>query len=332
MNGVLAEGQLVLLAAAAFFVLASLIATPLAHVIERATRSWVPALRHRALLTTATMPLVLGIAALLATLSPSVIALVLTGTDHCATHDDGHAHLCFVHLPKHGPGGVAWLVLGAACAWLAAHLVEGIADLVRAHRIVRPLLAAATPDRRGCLVVPSERAFCVSIGLFRARVLVSDAFLERTSETQARAALLHEGAHVRRRDALARIVARGASLLYPAPTRRLLLAELDVAAERACDESAAGAIGDRLAIAEAILAVERLLQDDGLHALSVVRAMTSLAVSRRVEALVEPATTQGTASAIPLMVLAFLLALFSVSPPLHHAAESLLASVLHASR
>lgn len=332
MSEILSEVQLVLLAAAVFFVFASLVSTPLAYGIERATRDWAPAARHRALVWTTAMPLILAVAALLATLAPSAIALALTGPDHCATHDDGHAHLCFVHFPKHGPSGIAWLVLAAGGAWLAARATEGITDLLRAHRIVRPLVALATSIRGRCSIVPSKRPFCLTVGLFRPRVLVSEGFLERTHPMHLRAVLLHEGAHVSRKDAVVSLVARAASLLFPPTLRHRLRAEVDVAAERACDESAACTLGDRLSVAETILSIERLLQADAdLHSLPLVRAVGSVAVSRRVEALLEPVKTKGATRAVVLALAGVVTMLFTLSQPIHHAVESLLAFVLHAS-
>jgi Zn-dependent protease with chaperone function len=333
MNGALSEVQLFLVAAAAFLVLASLACTPVAYVSEYETRCWAPEARHRALVWTSVLPAVLGSAAFLAAVAPPAIALALTGSDHCATHDDAHAHLCFAHFPKHGPNGIAWLVLAAGFAWLAAKATEGVAELMRARRLVIWLTAAATVDEKGCSIVESPRPLCLSVGLVAPRVVVSEGLLRHAEREHVRAAILHEQAHVRRKDALVRLAARAASVLYPAPTRRMLLRELDVAAERACDERAATEVGDRVSVAEAILHLEKLLQHDAdLHSLVLVRAMSADAVSRRVESLLEPARTGGPTCVMGGGLSAALLALFVMSEPIHHAAESLLAVTLHSSR
>ncbi len=324
MSPVLSEIQLVLLAAAALLLLAVLLLTPIAYAVERGTRSWSPAGRHQALLWACLAPILLGMTALLSALSPFWI-----GVDHCTTHDDGHAHLCFTHLPERAASGLAWLLLAVAGAWLAAWAAEGLAALASARRILRPLLGSATRDLRGAWIVPSRRPFCVAAGLFRVRILVSEGFLNAAPPGHVRAALLHEEAHARRKDVLARLLGRAGAVFYPPKLREALLCELDVAAERACDEAAATAHGDRVEVAEAILSVERLLaREESALAPSLARAVGSVAIARRIESLLEPASTGGRARTVSGGLAALLLVVLAHGEAIHHATESFLATVL----
>ncbi|HMA48857.1 MAG TPA: M56 family metallopeptidase, partial [Magnetospirillaceae bacterium] len=79
----------------------------------------------------------------------------------------------------------------------------------------------------------------------------------KLSPEEYQAVLLHERAHLQRRDGAAHILANLLSACYMPPFRRLLLDALALASEEACDRRAASVVGARTTAA-AILAVERL--------------------------------------------------------------------------
>lgn len=332
MRGMLAEIQLFLLAGIGFLALAAVVGIPLARMIERATRSWFPAARHSALLVAAALPLVTAASALIAAVLPSAVLLALTGSDHCLGHDDHHAHLCPVHLPEAASSGVAWLFLAIVLAWPAARLVEGLVAVGRARSLLTRLIstAAATLDGRA-LVVPSSQPLCVTAGLLAPKVVVSEGFLVHAEPLVRKAALFHEEAHVRRRDSLRRLFARAASVVLPPRTRRLILAEIDVAAERACDEEATQRIGgDRLRMAEAILAVEKLLGTAATPgAPSLSRSVGTEAVPRRIESLLEPRSRRGSTALIAALLAVVVMTPMMAHDWVHHVAEWLLSFGLH---
>ena len=125
--------------------------------------------------------------------------------------------------------------------------------LVLLRRGARQKLA---PDVRW---IPSERAFSVTVGLLRPEIWVSSALGAKLSPRQLEVVLAHEREHVRRRDSLRRWIAHALSWPLPPRTRRALLADLALASEQVCDAEAGRRIGDRLGVAETIVAVERLL-------------------------------------------------------------------------
>ena len=83
--------------------------------------------------------------------------------------------------------------------------------------------------------------------------------LERLSPDHLRAVLEHERAHLRRQDPLWRLVAALLASAHVSAVRRTLLDDLELASEHACDEEAGARIGSRVLVAQALLAVERLL-------------------------------------------------------------------------
>jgi beta-lactamase regulating signal transducer with metallopeptidase domain len=91
------------------------------------------------------------------------------------------------------------------------------------------------------------------------KIYVAQILREHLLPAEYRALLLHEEAHIRRHDGLLLILARLASATYLPPLRHHLLAQLTLAAEESCDQSAAGMSSPHI-VAAAILKVERLLQ------------------------------------------------------------------------
>jgi len=143
-----------------------------------------------------------------------------------------------------GGPSAAWVLLAALwAAGAVAVLVRALLAHVRAHRAVRAAtpapehavaLAAMLADRIGVRaprLVVGEHA-CV-VGVVRPTIVVPAALL---ADGLLRGALLHELAHVRRRDALGRLVQLAASALYWwYPVVRLASRRLELAREAACD-------------------------------------------------------------------------------------------------
>lgn len=113
------------------------------------------------------------------------------------------------------------------------------------------------------------------------KIFVAQMLRERLSTEEYRALLLHEEAHLRRHDGLLLILARLASACYLPPLRNRLLAELVLASEQACDQSAAELCGIHV-VAAAILKVERLL---GQRPSEIVPAFAEGFVRARIERL-----------------------------------------------
>jgi Zn-dependent protease with chaperone function len=277
--------------------------------------------RANLLLVWALMPLLAGLLAAVAVVTPSLLTAAGLMADHCLLHGTHHSHLCLLHpgttpaIPRAAPllgvlaGG---LLLGATIkAW----------RLERAIRPWRTLRRVAASHADGSVrILETARPVAATVGLLWPAAVFSRGLLDSLSEQAARAVRAHEAAHQRRRDPLRLALARlGAGLHLPG-TGRILQRELSLAVERAADEAAARRVGDRVAVAEALLAVARMRP---VSAPGPGFAQDPLEV--RVRALlagapVSPRPWRGTGSALAGLALALL----AFSPQLHHGLETLL--------
>jgi Zn-dependent protease with chaperone function len=286
-------------------------------------QGWAPDARHRALLMLALSPAVFSTAAVLAVMSPSFLAFGWPALDHCLEHL-GHLHLCLVHPPERWANPTVLVGLMFVLTYLAARAAFGVRELWVAIRLGSRLVASASSDPElGARVLPTAQPLCLLVGLFRPAILVSRGLVGAVTREELRAALQHERAHAERRDPLSRLLARISTILMLPRARSSLLHDLELAAERSSDEAGAAALGDRLAMAEAILKVERLLHvaPPELRALSISFGGTS--VPLRVAALLDGPLERR--SKIPtLLATSFGVALFAASHELHHTTETLL--------
>jgi hypothetical protein len=319
--------QLLGLAATAFGLIGSVAATAAQPHVLCATAGWAPASRHRALRLLGMAPLIGTAVALLSVLTPSLLALAWPAFDHCFAHDDGHAHLCLIHGAGAHGGLAVWLILAAAVTWVGAGLAHEARRLIDGRALVRRLLSTARYDpTRGAWIVATDQLLCVSVGLLRPRVVLSQGLLDRASEPELAVMGAHEDAHRTRRDALWRLVVRVSGVLLPVRARETLLSALQLASERACDEQAAAAVGDRLCVAETLLAMEKRLAAP--HS-ALITAFGSSSVPERVEALLEAPPSGGAGRGLTFLALGTALLLLAAHDGLHHATESALAHLFH---
>jgi Zn-dependent protease with chaperone function len=226
----------------------------LAHrAVIRWSRGRSPALRARVLVAWAAAPVAIPTVLVALALSPSVGAAFGVAVDHCPEHA-GHVHLCLHHLPASGPAIFGALALAAIAFAAGLTLVHAFRSAALVARLAR---APAFPLGARIRVVVSSRPFAVAAGWVRPTVLVSTALVDRLSPAQLEIVVAHERAHVARRDALVVAAARILALAHLPSVRRELLAELTLACELACDEAAAAECGDRVLVAETIVAAER---------------------------------------------------------------------------
>jgi Zn-dependent protease with chaperone function len=321
--------MLFMLAATAFLLVGSAISALLARSMRARLALWEPAVRHRVLVVLALTPALIALALLCSASLPSLEALFVPSLDHCLTHDDGHAHLCFVHLPS----GHTRLPAVAVVVFIGSYaLLRGAlewAGLQRAARVLRTLAATGTHQAlRNMTIIETATPFCVAAGVLKPTVLISRGLLKSLDIRDQTIVLEHEHAHVQRSDALVAAVVRAFSSLHIPSVARWIQRELEIAAEQACDERAALAVEDRIAVAEAILTVARALQSDPSRELGIVAlAFGESAVERRVEALLREPLASISLRPLGIAATFVLVGLVAVSERLHHATESLLAAL-----
>jgi Zn-dependent protease with chaperone function len=283
-----------------------------AHPAERARAAWL----------VSAAPALLSAWGVALCLAPGALGALGLRADHCALHPD-HPHLCFAHTAGAlSPALAAFLALAAAS--LVAAGARGLRALLRARRALARLAPGASAVGPGVAFVESRVPFSFAAGLLRPRVLVATALIGSLPLEQLRAVIEHERAHARRRDPLARLLARALSWAHLPALRRSLLAELALASEQACDAEAARYVGDRVAVAEAILAVERLVAGQMAPEGAGLAAFGESSVAERVRELLAPELTASGRGVRRATVALPLLAGALLADPLHHAMEHLL--------
>lgn len=292
-----------------------------AHPAARAAVAWVAA----------AAPVLLPALLVALCFLPGLLGAVGLVHDHCTHHPD-HPHLCLIHA-------TAPLTPARAALLVSAALLAALAVLPDALRLVRQLrwlarLPRATSTSRPHLeeagdveIIDCETPFAFAAGLWHPRVHIAVGLLRALPERLLAAVLAHERAHARRRDSLLQLTARVLSRAHLPGVRRSLLAELALASEQACDAEAGGCIGDRLAVAEAILAVERLLGGAAGAVPPGITAFGGSAVTERVHGLLADEVRPARQTLWRVAVSMSLLVPLVMVNGLHHAAEYLLAIV-----
>jgi hypothetical protein len=286
----------------------------------RITERLAPAVRANVLLAWCVAPI--GLAVTLASLSfgPTLLAAAGVAADHCA--DGAVPHLCAREVGTRGIGPL-W---GATACLLVVLIVgvlgAGIRRALAAERVIARLIETADRDTAtGAWVIDSRQATVFSAGLRRVHTFVSGTLLNALAKSERRIVFAHEDAHRQRLDPLRFALADIGSGFHLPGARRSLLHAMRLACEQACDEIAAQSVGDRLSVAEAIVAVEKVA---GCRTEAFAPGFVCTDVVRRVEALIEPRATPGPRGLWLLAALLLLPALLGASAGLHLIVEQFL--------
>jgi len=322
--------QLFMLAGLAFVAVGSLMASAVVRLASPPILGLEPHVRHHVLVGLAAAPVIVSALLLFSAALPSVASLLLPEFDHCSTHDDGHAHLCFIHLPRGPLNAPSLLLLVFVTAYLLASWAMSGAAIFRSSRLLRALTATALPTVDDVTILETSEAVCMAGGLLRPRVFVSRGLLTQLGEGGQAVVFEHERAHIRRRDALVASLVRLCVPLHVPGVGSWLLREIEIAAEQACDEETGAHIGDRVRVAEAILVVERLAQSAPAGAVPAgVVGFGDCAVVRRVESLLEEPTAPRSLRLVGIALSLASVAVLLGSSTLHHTTESLISVIAH---
>lgn len=280
-----------------------------------------PKKRARVLYLLCIAPVGLGLLHTALCFLPGALGTVWSSFDHCMYHT-GHEHLCLVHLPGTAGTLVGWSV---SLLVLACFLVPFCRYLARAWRTRRQfeqlVWSARRDDDHDAWVIDSDIPFAVAL-MARSRIVLSSSILERLSSTNLQVVLEHERAHVQRRDPLWRLIAALSACAHLSNTRQQLLDDLELASEQACDEAAGERLGSRVRVAQALLAVERLMHDNWQTRVGYASFGGPHIVSR-VEALLAPPIRAGSRVSEWQWLAVGLVLSVAMTDPLHHAAEAM---------
>jgi beta-lactamase regulating signal transducer with metallopeptidase domain len=284
--------------------------------VSKKTRDWSPAERANALTLFGLAPLLVPTVAVVLCFVPSLFHLVSGTPDHCAQHDDLHPHFCLIHRVAPGTS-YGWIVVFAIAVLALVRLAPVALVAIRASLHARDLSRHAGEDH----VVSSAVPLALTVGWIRPRPLVSTGLVDRIEPRLAEAVLAHERAHATRGDNLRKLVVSLVARLYPIGGR--LVSELTLACELAADEQAAREMGDRVLVAEAIVAATRA----GANVQTAWSSAVMCCVEQRVEALLDEPRPASRGSWRIVLGLAALVAVLT-SDPLHDAVENLLSCLV----
>lgn len=292
-----------------------------------------PATRARIFLIVAALPFIAALAGLLASFLPSLLSWVGWVADHCHLHPD-HIHLCLRHPPQLAHTLLASMFVAGVIVICGSILLSWLLHLFNTRRLVRQLLNASMHDNARALhVVDTDAPLAFAAGLHEPQLFLSSKLVAQLPGAQLDAVIAHERAHAARHDALMQTVASALSHVHLPATRKQILADLSLAAEQACDEAACAATGDRLVVAEAIIAVEKLFASHSPRQAPILCATSHFNdsnVDARVMAILDaPMLQQPPARVFWATAMVALLALAALGESLHHATESLLGLIFH---
>ncbi|MES2759121.1 MAG: M56 family metallopeptidase [Pseudomonadota bacterium] len=319
--------------AAIVFLLPITLASALAYRRLRSRLARIePSARARLYLGVAALPFAAAMAGLLATFLPSFLSWAGAAADHCHLHPD-HIHLCLRHPPQLAHTFMASMLVAAVLLACGSVLASWLLHFANTRSLVRQLLQISRHDHARALhIVDTDAPLAFAAGLRAPQLFVSSRLVAQLSAAQLDAVIAHERAHAARRDALMQTIASALSCLHLPATRRRLLADLSLAAEQACDESACVATGDRLLVAEAIVAVEKLFATQSRRAPNLCAAnhFNGSNVDVRVTAILDAARLETPSPRLFWAAgLAAMVVLAALCDPLHHATESLLGLIFH---
>jgi Zn-dependent protease with chaperone function len=324
MNALLLDAlPFALLGGALFALLLAAAIAAVEHVLLERLAPVAPPQRERLLLALLLAPLFGGVG--YAVLTAASALLTREGgllTEVCANHGGSIWHACVWHPPTDSIDGFAWMLLALLCITMLLLCAGAVLSIWRSRRAVDALLRLSHPEH-GARILDSAQPLALTAG-FRGQVLLSRALLDGLDAKQLRIVLAHELSHVAHRDVLRRWLASRLSRLHLPGTRRRLRAALDLAVEQRCDRAAADVVGDPLAVAETIVAVERLFAGHPAPpGLALAAHFAHGMVDARVSALLSPPSTRARGLGAALIG-AMVTVVVAANGSLHHLTEFLL--------
>jgi Zn-dependent protease with chaperone function len=268
-------------------------------------------------------------------LSPAFIGLLLAffgllpswmdsheiATEHCSSHTNGIAHLCWFDPIVHLSGALWMSGISVLASVMLFYAYKGIHLLIKHWHFQATLRLIGQPERqRGVFRIASDHFFVFSSGLFAPYAFISSRLMEQLSPKQLDVVLAHEQAHCQRRDVLRRLFLSLAALFHCSGTRQQLLADLELAHEQICDVAAVQKVGDRFFVAETIVDIARKLntpfprQDIGLI------AFNGSHIDIRIQQLLEQPkpVNRYTMFFSSLLFIVFFSSVLALAIPLHH--------------
>ncbi len=288
-------------------------------VLKPAISSLTAAGQSRLYFVATLLPALAGVVLLFAALAPSFGWIA----DHYTTLQvHSHPHLCFDHPIGSWPTMTVMALAAITFLRIAAALAKQGRALWVGKNTQSALRIASREDcEQNLRIIPTKEPQAFVLGLFRPSLYITQGLLSGPHSAHAKAVIAHEQAHMQRRDPLRRFVAELALCCHLPKISTWLGGQHSRSQERAADALAGHAIGNREAVASALVALAKA----HLHA-PVPQSATAFSgseVSERVLLLLAPPGSRDWPSVTALTVLAtFALAMSALqADAIHHQIE-----------
>jgi Zn-dependent protease with chaperone function len=269
------------------------------------------------LLSPAFMGLLLAFSGLL----PSWMDSHEIATEHCSSHTNGIAHLCWFDPIVHLSDALWMGGISVLASVMLFNAYKGVNLLIKHWHFQTTLRLIGQPDpQRGVFRIASDHFFVFSSGLFTPYAFISSRLMEQLSAKQLDVVLAHEQAHCQRRDVLRRLFLSLAALFHFPATRQYLLADLELAHEQICDVAAVQKVGDRLFVAETIINIARKLNSLIPEQAIGVIAFNGSHIDIRIQQLLEQPKPVNCYAVFfsSLLCIVFFSGVLALAMPLHH--------------
>jgi Zn-dependent protease with chaperone function len=242
-------------------------------------------------------------------------------TEHCSTHTNGIAHLCWFDPIVHFSAAIWVTGISVLASVMLFNAYKGIHLLIKHWHFQTTLRLIGQPDRqRGVFRIASDHFFVFSSGLFTPYAFISSRLLEQLSAKQLDVVLAHEQAHCQRHDVLRCLCLSLAALFHFSRTRQQLLGDLELAHEQICDVAAVQKVGDRFFVAETIVDIARKLNTPLPERDIGVIAFNGSHIDIRIHQLLEQPkpVNRYTVFFSSLLFIVFFSGILALAMPLHH--------------
>lgn len=241
-------------------------------------------------------------------------------TEHCISHNNSMAHLCWfdpiVHISDYlWMGGISLMALV-----IIFNAYKGIKLMLKHRHFQNTLRTVSEQQENNVFRIASEHFFVFSSGLLSPQAFISSQLLEQLSTKELEVVLAHEQAHCQRRDVLRRLLLGFAGFFHLPETRQHLLNDLELAHEQICDNAAVQKVANRLLVAETIIKVARQLQLLKTNAQVGIASFDGSHIDIRIQQLLEqPKPVNANLLFVTIMLLSLIIcSALMLIMPLHH--------------
>ena len=310
-----------ILATLFFAGLVALLSVPLYRISRNKLTQFSCQIRSKILTLWLLSPVLISVLLTLSGLIPSWMDSHEILTEHCSSHNNSIAHLCWFDPMVH-ISDVIWV--GGICLMALLIIFNAIKsfNLMIKHWRFQTILRAISEEefQRDVFCIASEHFFVFSSGLFTPHAFISSQLMEHLSAQQLDVVLAHELAHCQRRDVLRRLLLSFAGLFHFPETRQHLLSDLELAHEQICDSAAVQKVGDRFLVAETIIKIARQLNTLSPKQEIGVIAFNGSHIDIRIQQLLEQPKPVPRYTLLVLSVLLSLIlcGVLTLTMPLHH--------------